>query len=195
MKTQGAQGQRGFSLVELLIATAIFGIMVIGVSTLYSTILSSFNRGENKTETQEVARFVLDLMSREMRLAGYDPSGAIAALPTTAIQVATANSVTFVADVDGNDVTDQVRYRLQGTQVVRDSAVWGGTAFPALAGASEVAGDVAALTFTYLDDTDTVTAVLADIRKIRVDIVVQRRTASGELVTFPLTMDVTRRNP
>ena len=180
--------------MELLVTTAVFGFMLVGICTLYSTSLSSFNTGENKSETQQIALFAVDLMAREMRLSGYDPSDAITAVPTTAIENASANGVIFVADVDGDDVTDQVRYRIQGTRIVRDSAVWDGTTFPSLTGASEIAQDVAALTFTYFDDTNTVTTVLADIRRIRVEIAVQKTTASGEQVTFPLATDVKLRN-
>ncbi len=187
-------GQKGFSLLEVLTTTAIFGVLLVGVCTIYAASLKSFNRGQNKIEAQQNARVGIEVLARELRLAGYDPSDAINVLPTTAIEVAAANTVTFIADVDGDAVSDRVRYGLQGTRLVRDSASWSGTAFPALTGNNELAEGVTALTFTYSDGNDSFTATLADIRRITIGISTQETTPDGIQVSFPLTLDVRLRN-
>ena len=185
---------QGFSLLEVMITTAIFGVLLVGVCTLYASSLKSFNRGQNKIEAQQNARVGIAVLAREVRLAGYDPSDAMSVLPTTAIETASANTVTFIADVDGDAVSDRVRYSLQGTRLVRDSAAWGGTNFPALAGNNELAEGVTALTFTYFDGNNITTATLANIRRVTIGITTQETTSDGNQLSFPLTLDVRLRN-
>ncbi len=195
MKRQKGQRQAGFSLLELMVSTAIFAILMVGVCTLYSQSLAAYNRGENRIELQQSTRFAADLMLREIRLAGYDPSDSLTVLPTTAVETAGAATITFIADVDGDDVSDRVRYRLVGTQIVRDDAAWNGVDdFDAQSGASEMADGVTTLAFTYFDANNNVTATLADIRRIRIGIFAQATTRDGQQLNYPMRTDVTLRN-
>ena len=195
MKRQKDQRQAGFSLLELMVSTAIFAILMVGVCTLYSQSLAAYNRGENRIELQQSTRFAADLMLREIRLAGYDPSDSLTVLPTTAVETAGAATITFVADVDGDDVSDRVRYRLVGTQIVRDDAAWNGVDdFDAQSGASEMADGVTTLAFTYFDANNNVTTTLADIRRIRIGIFAQATTRDGQQLNYPMRTDVTLRN-
>ena len=195
MKRRKGQGQAGFSLLELMVATAIFSILLVGVCTLYSQSLGAYNRGENRIELQQSTRFAADLLVREIRLAGYDPSDSLTVLPTTAVETAGAATITFVADVDDDDVSDRVRYRLVGTQIVRDDAAWNGVDdFDAPSAASEIAGGVTSLTFTYFDTNDNVTTTLADIRRNRIEIFAQATTRDDQQVSYPMRADVTMRN-
>jgi prepilin-type N-terminal cleavage/methylation domain-containing protein len=184
----------GFTLPEMLISTAVFVIVLFAVYLMLMTNQITYARGENKVEIQQNARVAMRRMAREVRMSGYDPGSAIPAQGSqTAIQVANANMITFIADLDGDDVSDQITYRLQGNQVIRDSASWvGGAWTPSVS--SELADSVSALSFTYFDSTDTATATLADIRRITLGITVQD-TAAGFQDTFPLTVDVRLRNP
>lgn len=192
--------RNGFTLLETIIFAAIFGVVVGAIYLMYSTSHTTFTRGQTKIEVQQNARVAMEMVARETRTAGYDPSDALTTLGTTAIQTANANSITFIADVDGDNSnpadgtpdTDQVTFRLNGTQLIRDFSTWGGAAFPAPT-ASVLADGVSALTFTYLDGSDVVTATLADIRRITITITTQE-TAGGRTETYPLTMDVRLRN-
>lgn len=189
MKTvQVMRSQAGFSLVEMLIAAAVFVIVLFAIYLMLITNQVTYARGENKVEIQQNARVAIQRMAREIRMAGYDPSNA----STTAILIANANSIDFVADLDGDDVTDWVRYHLQGSKLMRDSASWNGVTWtPSVS--SELAESLSALTFAYFDKTNTATATLADIRRITLGVTVQD-TAAGIQDTFPLTSDVRLRN-
>ena len=58
---------------------------------------------------------------------------------------------------------------------------------------SELADDVTALSFTYYDSNDNITAALANIRRITIGITTQE--AAGNMQqAFTLTMDVRLRN-
>jgi len=186
--------QRGFTLLEMLISSAVFVIVLFAVYLMLVTSQITYARGENKVEIQQNARVAMQRMAREVRMSGYDPGSAIPAQASqTAIQVANANTITFIADLDGDDVSDRITYRLQGNQVIRDNASWvGGAWTPSVS--SELADSVSALSFTYFDSTDTATATLAGIRRITLGITVQD-TAAGFQDSFPLTVDVRLRNP
>lgn len=184
--------QNGFTLLEALITSSIFAIVLIAVYASFESSQKSVTWGETKAEVQQTARVAMGMMANEIRTAGYDPSNAMTLLPTTAVQAANPNTVTFIGDVDGDNVTDRVTYRLQGTQVIRDFSSWVGAAFPAPA-PDQLADGVTALTFAYFDGNDNPTAVPANIRRITIGLTTQG-PAGGKPETFPLIMDVRLRN-
>jgi len=206
-RTRLQGGPSGFSLLEALVVSAIFGIVL---TAIYSTAVTSQTisvRGSNKIDLQQNARVGMELLATEIRMAGYDPSNVLPALapapqnctPTPpqgagpfAVQAACANAIGFLADVTGDGTTEKVVYRQVGNQVLRDMSSWNGTAFPAAASSALVDG-VSALTFTYYDGSDVVTANAASIRRITIRLTTQG-TAGGLPVTFPLTLDVRLRN-
>ncbi|MBW8057814.1 MAG: prepilin-type N-terminal cleavage/methylation domain-containing protein [candidate division NC10 bacterium] len=189
------RNQSGFTLLEMLISSAIFAIVLFAIYTIYITSQTTSTRGINKIEVQQNARVAMRRMAREIRMAGYDPGSAIPAQGSqTAIQVANANSITFIADVTGDGDSDQVTYQLQGTQLIRESASWVGAAWtPTPPASSELADSVITLFFIYYDANDNVTATLAAIQRITIGITTQEATG-GMQQTFPLTLDVRLRN-
>ena len=185
--------RNGFTILETIVFSAIFLIIVSALYLMYETSHTTVTRGQNKVEVQQNAWGATAKISREIRMAGYDPSDVITTLPTTAVETANTNDVTFVGDVDGDGNTDRVRYRVQGTQIIRDFSSWNGAAFPAFA-SSELADGVNTLAFTYFDANDNTTATLADIRRISIDVTTQE-TAAGRPESFALSTDVWLRNP
>jgi prepilin-type N-terminal cleavage/methylation domain-containing protein len=63
--------EKGFTLVELLVAMAISGIVVAAVYTAFITQQKSYTVQDQVAETQQNARVGLDLIAREVRMAGY----------------------------------------------------------------------------------------------------------------------------
>jgi len=68
--TKRAQ-QSGFSLVELLVAMTIGAILIGGVATVFSGTKRSSDINGSLTEMQESARFALESIMREARMAGF----------------------------------------------------------------------------------------------------------------------------
>lgn len=67
---QPKYGQRGFSLVELMVAITLGFIVVAAVGYLYMGSRQSFRNTENMARMQESARYALDTMARDVRMAG-----------------------------------------------------------------------------------------------------------------------------
>jgi type IV pilus assembly protein PilW len=90
----------GFSLIELLMAIAITGVVVGGVYSVYFTQQKSYFAQREIIAMQQTLRAAMQLMQREIRMAGYSPFEESAA----GIQTANANSIRFTLDIhDGTD--------------------------------------------------------------------------------------------
>lgn len=92
---------KGFSLIELLIAMAISAIVMMAIYSAYESQQKAYVMQEKVVDMQQNIRAGMYLMAREIRMAGYDPymdSGA-------GITSATGNKFCFkfVADDDSYD--------------------------------------------------------------------------------------------
>ncbi|KVW93427.1 PilW family protein [Thiobacillus denitrificans] len=63
--------QRGFSLVELMIAMTIGFIVLAGIGYLYIESRQAFRSMDNLSRMQESARYTLEIIARDIRMAGY----------------------------------------------------------------------------------------------------------------------------
>lgn len=70
-KQMSSISQRGFSLIELMIAMTIGLIVLAGVGYLYVESRQAFRSMDNLSRMQESARYALDTMARDIRMAGY----------------------------------------------------------------------------------------------------------------------------
>ncbi len=104
---RAASASLGFTLLELLVAMAILGLMVAMLFAAFGQASRGWLQAENRVETFTQARAALDYMSKEL-------SQAMAS--TNVPFLATTNSLAFVAPVstdpaDGADI-EEVVYRL-----------------------------------------------------------------------------------
>ena len=65
------QRQRGFSIVELLIAVALGLILTVGLISVFVSSKQGYRVQESRSRMQENARFALDYLSRSVRLADF----------------------------------------------------------------------------------------------------------------------------
>lgn len=63
--------QRGFSIVELMVATAVGLALMAGVTHVYVGSKSTYRVQEGLSRVQENGRFALELLGRKIRMAGY----------------------------------------------------------------------------------------------------------------------------
>jgi Tfp pilus assembly protein PilW len=137
------RADRGYSLVDMLVALAVGGGMLAASVTLLHLGLRAWVWGAARVEAQQSARYALERMASELREAGYDPTAAGIA----PVVVAEPARVAFQRDFNGNGVVDptheRVTYLLRaGESILRRDA--GGGAQPVING-------VRALRLTYLD--------------------------------------------
>lgn len=159
----------GFTLVELLVALAVVGLVLAGTVSLLHRGQQSYLLGAGGLEAQQSARVALERLAREIRKAGFDPVGA----SFSSIVNPTPTSVTVQNDLNGNGIIDArgetVTFLLRGTTLRRNA---GGGAQPIIEG-------VRALTFTYLDADGIPTAVPEKIRTVIVALTVGPDSLEG----------------
>ena len=170
------QRARGFTLIELLVAVSIFLLILLGVYELFDTNRQNYVSGTRKVDIQQNARVASDEIAREIRMAGYFPenfptppgcSPASCANPTNPlvnpqpIQVAQNTGLAIFGDADGSGVSSIFLYCLSGTTVMRvkttltGGAVTGPAAAYTCSNGNTLAANIATLTFTYYDGTNT----------------------------------------
>lgn len=71
-----AASREGFTLIEMVVALGLSLVTVSAVYTLYVSELRAQLVREDMLEMQQQARVVMDVVSREILMAGYDPRGA-----------------------------------------------------------------------------------------------------------------------
>jgi len=134
------KGEGGFTLVEALIGVGIFAIVLLSILQTFTANRVTYAKGEVKTSIQQNARAALELISRELRMVGYDPNhttpllgaGTTPATTQRTIQSATATDIRFIADVNNPAGTgpdgwgDMIGYTYDATcsQLRRKVWVW-----------------------------------------------------------------------
>src|SRR4051812_25783924 len=63
--------QRGFSLIELLVALAIGGILIFGATQAYVDSRNAYATNETVARMQETARYALSVMEPDLRMSNY----------------------------------------------------------------------------------------------------------------------------
>ena len=89
---------RAFTLVELMVAVVISGMVLAALFFSYTAQRKIHTRQEAVVDMQQNLRSGAHLIARELRMAGYDRSGAAGA----GITAATGASISFTQDLDEN---------------------------------------------------------------------------------------------
>jgi type IV pilus assembly protein PilW len=156
--------ERGFTLVELLVAMALAGIVLGALGTTFLSQQKAYDVQEQISEMVQTTRAAMDMMTREVKMAGYDPNPASAGIVGITYD---AGQLQILADLNGDadttgDPNEQIIYTHDAAndQIDRDT---GG-------GDQPFAENIEAFTFDYLDGSGTDTTTTADIRQIRLTI-------------------------
>jgi prepilin-type N-terminal cleavage/methylation domain-containing protein len=67
------RGQSGFTLIELMIAAAVMGLVMAGLLGLLTAGQGAYSRGSNTIDAQQNVRVVLERIAKDIREAGYHP--------------------------------------------------------------------------------------------------------------------------
>jgi prepilin-type N-terminal cleavage/methylation domain-containing protein len=106
LKRNAKHGSAGFSLIEMLVASAVFAIVAAVAFIFYTAAQKSYKAGEEYTNQQESTRVAFDRMLSDIRLAGFNtnPDGDAGRVDEQ-VEGAWDTAVTIRGDFDYEDPT------------------------------------------------------------------------------------------
>ena len=196
------KNKKGFTIFELMISLAIISIALPSLYGLYMSYVRVYTTEGVTSRVQQGVRSGIDLMVRDIRMAGLDPTDK----GTFGIVEASAQSIRFTADrdmdgeIDDPDLSggytesnlehiafsfnedtnllEMILYKSDGTIEISDTML----------------DNVRNLNFTYLDADDAVTADLKEIRTVIIALTVRKNAGRGGPVSRTLTKRIRCRN-
>jgi type IV pilus assembly protein PilW len=183
----------GYTLVEVMVSIAIISILFGTIYRSFDVFTRSYTKENVKAGVQQKTRIGIDMMARDIRLAGLDPLGSANA----GFNAANTNStsIQFTADLnydgDLNDPFEDIRYALNGNLLQQTSDLGTGPVTATLL------DNVVGLTFTYLNAADTPLAEplpTDEIRTVIVSLTTQREAGRDGPISRTYTARVRCRN-
>ena len=185
----------GFTLVELMVSMGIGMVILAAVTTTFMSQTRIYNAQEQINEMQQNARGALDILSRELKMAGYKPNGGGfngVTYSTTQLRVqADLNSDGAIST--SSTANEQSTYAFENANEQITRAVGSGSA-------QILAEHISAFTFNYLDSAGAATTVSANIRQVSITITAKTAkpdpnfTSNGGYRTYTMSATITPGN-
>ncbi|MDX1412511.1 MAG: hypothetical protein R3351_10165 [Nitrospirales bacterium] len=171
------QAVSGFTLVEVVLA---LGLSLLTLSVLYSIYVAELKAQlvrEEILDAQQRARVVVDLVSRELFMAGFDPAGVNRdANPTNDFQGVGIDSkgLWVRADLNGNGITNDPNESITFSHDVPSRTLRRNTG----GGNQPFAEDIELFQATLLDQQGHPTGIPSEVREV--ELIVTARTAASD---------------
>jgi type IV pilus assembly protein PilW len=183
----GGQSERGATLVELFITLVLLGIILGAVCTSFVSQRKAAAVHSQRVVLIQQAQAAMDLLTRELRRAGTNPTGT--AFPSGTYPVtysATQLEIRANLDNSNNNTTDPdehliYAYDTTTKRITRDAGN----------GAQPLVENIRAFTFQYLDGTGNPTTDSSKIRQLQLCITAQTAAADPRYTASSSTCSVT----
>jgi prepilin-type N-terminal cleavage/methylation domain-containing protein len=181
----------GLTIIELLIAMAVVGVIIGSMFSFSIAQRKYFSVQEEISEMVQNTRAAMEMISSELTMAGYSPSGAVfSGIPYHVSQLQ------IYADLNGNGALSDPNENIIYTYDTSSKRILRNTG----SGNQPFAENIQSLVFEYLDDQGNSTTVTANIRQIR--LIISGRTSKPDPLyttnsgyrAYTLTSLVTPRN-
>jgi type IV pilus assembly protein PilW len=183
-------GTAGFTLIELVLSMAIMLIVIAAIISLFTSLNRMYTTQGVAADVQQVTRTGIDIMTRNIRMAGFNPLN----INPVGIVQADSNSIRFEYDTNGSGTIstngdEDVAYLLneENNQLVQQKNGDGPR--------QPLVDNVIALAFRYFDeDDDMVTNDLVAIRTVEVSLTVEEPAGRDQVVRRTYSTRVICRN-
>lgn len=197
--------RKGLTIIELLVSTTIFLVVLLAIYQLFDTSHATYQSGTRKQDVQQQARLAMDDMVRALRMAGYVPENYDADLAndltgTARIHVATANAIAAFGSLEGGNQSTVLLFCQSGTTLLKKvSTNIADAASYTCNNADALADNVSLLRFTYFDANGVQLAANLDGKALGavLDLVprLQRDGIRAIVITLQITEAVPRQQP
>jgi len=212
----------GFTVVEVLVAIFMFGLILFGIMQVFEPTTLAYPSAQRTINTQRSGRTAMDVMAREIRMAGYFPENADKTDEndqSNAIEVATNAALAVAGDLDGAGSTSTFLFCLDAGTLRRVHGPRGAASSYSCRGGNVLAERVDRLAFAYYDASSTplpnpptgaydldgqaigtvpsfaTTTERGAIRRIVMTLTATEAVPNQPSQTYTLTSDVRLRNP
>jgi len=103
MKNQNRCNTKGLTLIELLVALVICGLVIAGMYRLFVAQSKAYTVQDQVVEVQQGIRSAMEILLRDLRMAGYDSDSLTSKISIASAVVAGDHSVTVSYEYD--DIT------------------------------------------------------------------------------------------
>ncbi len=196
--------KKGFTAVELLISLAIMSMTLGSIYSLYMSFIRTCTKESVKIKLQQNVRSSLDMMIRDIRLAGLDPEGT----GEFGIIAVTPQSIKFTADrdmdgeldipnaADGIDLSDleYMEYEFDDVNGIVRMSLYKPPDGTTKEMSDTLVENVTGLTFSYFTSNDVTTSNLDDIRTVGIEMTIRKISARDGPVSRTLIKRVICRN-
>lgn len=189
--------ESGFTIIEVMIALLISGLVIAAVYSAFRSQQDSYLAQEQVVEMQQNIRAGVDLMAREIRAAGYDPSQNANAGVTVATVgqfaftkddnedgdvLGSGEAITFGFSLDNDANGDGIVDDLNGDTIQNDVAP---LARNSGSGFQPIAENIQAVEFYYILANGTATtapAIVANVRSVQVTVLARAGNADRKFI-------------
>ena len=214
--------QDGFTMVELLVALSIFMLIVVGILQIFEPSNAANLSSQRKLSVQQNGRVAMDVMVRQIRMAGFFPENFDADNTNdraNSVQLATNAALVVAGDLDGSGTSSAFLFCLDASGLRRVKGAIGAGASYTCAGGDILAESVTSLSFAYYDganapvpnppaapyalDAQAVGAAPSfanaaerlAVRRVVITLTARESVPNQPTQTYTLTSDVRLRNP
>jgi type IV pilus assembly protein PilW len=171
MPNISVNASRGMMLIELMVALSIGMILLGALTSTFILQRKAYSTQEQVIEMTQIARAAMDMIGREVRMAGYfNPANPMqrdnysnprfVGIPNTNARLEILADLT--GDGDTNDENEKIIYTFDSAKKMIRRNTGGG--------AQPFAENIQAFSFSYFDADDNPAATDGEIRKIRITI-------------------------
>jgi len=159
----------GFTLIELMVSIAIGLIAMAAVATTFTSQTRAYSAQEQINQMEQNLRGALDIMTREIKMAGYKPNGGT----VNGVVSYSSTNLTIQADIDGDGTllvsgmgsdtaNEQIAYVYDSVNKKITRQVGGGAA-------TTLAENISGFTFTYYQTSgNTLATSASNIRRVKI---------------------------
>jgi prepilin-type N-terminal cleavage/methylation domain-containing protein len=119
LKSNSMPNKKGVTLIELLVVLVISGIVIGGVYRVFISQTKAYTVQDQVAEIQQDVRGAMEMMVRDIRMAGFQNRNFGSALISDSPIVTPLNAQSITVNYEYNSGTNTITYALVGTDLIR----------------------------------------------------------------------------
>jgi type IV pilus assembly protein PilW len=184
-------GSDGFTVVEVVVALGVMLVIMVGIISLFASLNRTYATQNAAAAVQQVARTGIDIMTRNIRMAGFNP---LNKKPIGIIE-ASAEKIRFLCDLDGSgsieadaDPREDIAFLLnRNKQLIKQN---NGNR----RSNRSLVDNVSDLKFEYFDADDQEANSIDDIRTVEITLTVREKAGREQFLSRTYSTRVICRN-